>query len=411
MPVGTVAGIALTERGTRVTMDINPGTVVPGDVRSSVQIANDLGEQVVDLVPAHGGTAPALRSGAHVPAAPDQIPANVGAVVASATRLLQDIPAGDLNKLISEMATALKGRAGDLRTLVSAGTTFSQEFVAFEHQFRALLANSPTALNTTTAIAPELKQDLANTSALLAVLAQNKNGLHTLFSSGSTALDQVHQLVTSQSANLGCFLHDSAGILSNIAQPTNLTNLSQGLTYNESFFGAVNQVAVPGLAKTTTSNAPSNPHQLFLRTKIAVPPVVAPQASTYATPNAIPDVLPGAGCVTVYGDGVGPATQPGFVPAAGGHVVAPSAQESNVELPGPSAGPSSTAAYTAPLPGQWGLVAMGGLVVPFLFLLWGRARRAAAPGAGPRAEVRKARRGARDWPGRRPRRGRPWTAA
>jgi virulence factor Mce-like protein len=371
VPVGTVAGIALTARGTKVTMDIHPGTVVPGDVRSSIQIANDLGEQVVDLVPAHGGAVPALRSGDSVPASPNQIPANVGAVVASATKLLQAIPAGDLNKLIGELATALNGRAQDLRTLVSAGTAFSQEFVAYEHQFTALLDNSPAALNTVTAIAPELKQDLVNTSSLLSVLAQQKTGLNTLFTAGASALGQVNQLVTNQSANLGCFLHDSAGILSNIAQPTNLTNLSQGLTYNESFFGAVNKVAAAGLAKATTSTNPSNPDQLFLRTMLQVPPVVAPTPSTYATANPIPDVLPGAGCDTVYGDGVGPATQPGFVPADGGQVVAPTAQEADVELPGASTGPSSTASYTASEPGQWGLVALGGLGVPFLLLLWG----------------------------------------
>src|SRR3984885_10982801 len=97
VPGGTVGAIRLTSHGTQITMDIHPGTQVPGDVRSSIQIANDLGEQVVDLVPAHGGTAPALRSGDSVPAAPNQIPANVGQVVNAATTLLRAIPAGDLN--------------------------------------------------------------------------------------------------------------------------------------------------------------------------------------------------------------------------------------------------------------------------------------------------------------------------
>jgi ABC-type transporter Mla subunit MlaD len=51
VPVGTVSSTALTKNATRVTMRINPGTSVPDDVQSSVQIANDLGEQVVNLVP------------------------------------------------------------------------------------------------------------------------------------------------------------------------------------------------------------------------------------------------------------------------------------------------------------------------------------------------------------------------
>ena len=61
-------------------MSINPGTTVPGDVQSSVQIANDLGEQVVNLVPDPRRDARRrCSSGADVPAAPDQVPANVGA--------------------------------------------------------------------------------------------------------------------------------------------------------------------------------------------------------------------------------------------------------------------------------------------------------------------------------------------
>jgi ABC-type transporter Mla subunit MlaD len=138
-------------------MDIHPGTKVPGDVRSSIQIANDLGEQVVDLVPAHGGTA---RRSARAPACrwrPIRSRPTWGRWSKRPPGCLQAIPAGDLNKLIGELATALKGGSADLRTIISAGTTFSQEFVAYEQQFTELLANAPTALNTVTAVAPELK--------------------------------------------------------------------------------------------------------------------------------------------------------------------------------------------------------------------------------------------------------------
>ena len=86
---------------------------------------------------------PRWRAAPTCRAAPNQVPANVGAVVASATRLLQAIPGNDLNKLIGELATSLSGQAGNLRTLISAGTTFSKEFVAYQQQFTELLANAP----------------------------------------------------------------------------------------------------------------------------------------------------------------------------------------------------------------------------------------------------------------------------
>jgi virulence factor Mce-like protein len=371
VPVGTVTSTSLTKTATKVTMRIDPGTKVPDDVQSSVQIANDLGEQVVNLVPSHGGPVPALASGADVPAAPDQVPANVGAVVASATRLLQAIPAGNLNKLIGELATSLAGQAGNLRTLISAGTTFSKEFVAFQQQFTELLANAPPSLDALTAVAPELRQDVANTAALVQVLAQQKTGLHTLLTSGSSAFDAVDNLLTSQSANLGCFLHDTADILSNIAQPTNLTNLSQGLAYNTYFFGAVENIAVQGLAKPTTSGG-SATNQTFLRTRLLFPPILDEQAQSYGAANTIPDTLPGAGCVTAFGNGVGAATQPGFTPAAGGHVVAPSAQQADVEVASATpVGQVASASYREPANREGLLLALGGLVVPALFLAWG----------------------------------------
>lgn len=384
VPVGTVTSTALTDSATKVTMRINPGTAVPGDVQSSVQIANDLGEQVVNLVPAHAGNAASLHSGADVPAAPNQVPAEVGAVVASATRLLKAIPAGDLNQLIGELATSLRGQAGNLRTLISAGTTFSKEFVAYQQQFTELLANAPPSLDAITAVAPELRQDLANTAALVQVLAQQKTAaLHTLFQSGASAFNAVDDLVTSQSANLGCFLHDTADVLTNIAQPANLDNLSQGLAYNQYFFGAVNQIAVQGPAKPPTTGSPQDPDQTFLRTRLLLPPILDEQGSAYASANTIPDTRPGAGCVTVFGNGVGPATQPGFTPAAGGHLVAPTAQEADVELGSGSTVPATNTAYRQPAGRTGMLLALGGLVVPTLALAWGarptrrRARRRA----------------------------------
>lgn len=372
VPVGTVSSTALTKTATKVTMSINPGISVPSNVQASVQIANDLGEQVVNLVPqAHTDSHP-LQSGANVPAQPNEVPADVGQVVATATKLLQAIPANDLNKLIGELATSLRGNAGNLRTLVDAGTTFSKEFVAYQQQFTELLANAPPSLDAVTAVAPELRQDLANTAALVQVLAQQgQTGLHNLLANGSSAFAAINNLVTSQSANLGCVLHDTADILTNLAQPANLSNLSQGLAYNQFFFGAVDKIAVEGKAVPPTKNSPPDNNQVFLRTRLLLPPILSEQGVSYASANQIPDTLPGAGCTTVFGQGVGPATQSGFTPAAGGHLVKPSPQESNVELNAGPRVPVSNASYRVPRTSAALLLALGALVAPALLLAWG----------------------------------------
>ena len=56
--------------------------------------------------------------------------------------------------MINDRALSLKGRADDLRTIISAGTTFSKEFLAYQQQFTELLANAPPALNAVTAVGP-----------------------------------------------------------------------------------------------------------------------------------------------------------------------------------------------------------------------------------------------------------------
>jgi len=128
---------------------------------------------------------------------------------------------------------------------------------------------------------------------------------------------------------------------------------------------------VQGLAKPTTTSSTQDPNQTFLRTRLLLPPILSEEGSSYATANEIPDTYPGAGCVTVFGNGAGPATQPGFTPAAGGQVVAPTAQDADVELGSAQQVPESSASYRVH-PDQRGMVlALGGLVVPALFLAWG----------------------------------------
>ncbi len=200
---------------------------------------------------------------------------------------------------------------------------------------------------------------------------QGKTGLHDLLANGSSAFAQINNLVTSQSANIGCVLHDAADILTNLAQPANLTNLSQGLAYNTFFFGAVDKIAVAGAAKAPTKNSPPDQNQVFLRTRLLLPPILSEQGTSYATANQIPDTLPGAGCNTVFGPGVGPASQPGFNPAAGGTLVKPSVQAANVELGSGPTVPVNSTSYRVPRSSAGLLLALGALVVPVLFLAWG----------------------------------------
>ena len=373
--VGTVTAVHLAESGARVDMAINHGTRVPGDVVASIDLANDLGEQVVELTPAHGGTAKSLQAGAVIPVTAKGIPVQVGHVVTAATKLLEAIPAGNLNKLLAELATALAGRAQDLRTIVSASTTFSQEFLAYQQQFNALLANAPPVLDAVTAVGPQLKQDLVNTEALMQVLADKKTDLDGLLHNGSAATGVLGNLLTNQAPDLACLIHDTSQLAANLAQPTNLSHLSRSLTLNHYFFGAVNSVAVAGQAKPLGSGQSDNTQQTFLRTRLLVPPIL-PGGDAYTTQTGLPAVAPGAGCTTELGQGVGPATQAGFTPSAGGSLSVATAADAQVRGGGDPSTPTSAAASSSftrkDSAGSWvGPLVLGAIVLPGLALAWG----------------------------------------
>lgn len=375
--VGNVSAVHLVRKGAEVTMTINPGVAVPSDVVADIGIANDLGEQVVELTPRGGGHVAPLRSGAIVPVAKNDVPVQVGKVVALATRLLRAIPGGRLNQLLSELATGLQGQAGNLRTIVSAGTEFSRQFLRYQHQFEALLANSPPVMNAVTASGSQLTRALVNTEAMVEVFARDKAAVQGDLSSGQAATGVLGRFTTSQAPDFACLVHDFSQLSANLDEPQNLSNLSQALTLNRYFFGAVTAVAVTGTAKPLASGQAANPHQTVLRTRLLVPPSTE-QGDTYPSPVPIPAVKPGAGCSTELGQGVGPATQAGFSPAAGGRLDEPTLSDSQVRGRGDPAGRTDGAANGQPTsfdghagPPVPALLVIGGLLLPALALAWG----------------------------------------
>jgi virulence factor Mce-like protein len=373
--VGAVKSVSLASGGARVTMTLNPGTHVPSDVAAKIDIANALGQQEVDLVPTRGGAAPDLRNGAVIPAAPNSAPADVGTVVAEATKLLQDIPAGDLDTVLHELAVALQDNGGNLRTIANSSELFSREFLAYQQQFESLLANAPPVLDVVTANAQALRQGLADTAVLAQTLASHSPDLVKLLTEGSSAAADLNTLVTQNEPNLGCLVHDLSNVNANLAQPTNLQNLSTTLATNTLFFGAVAALAPTGPAKALTSGD-TNHTQEWLRTRLLFPPP-QPPADSYLQAQTLPPVLPGAGCSTEFGQGVGPALQSGFSPAGpDAKVVLPTAAEAQVRGGGTTPDANTTAARL-PVPGTDGtpvMVLIAGLVVMGWFLALGRRR-------------------------------------
>jgi ABC-type transporter Mla subunit MlaD len=375
--VGSVTGITLVPHGAKVTMSVQPSEHVPADVAARVIISNTLGQQEIELVPrsASDESGPStgtgtrqvvavhhedLYNGEVLPVAPDNAPASIGRLVSEATRILDAIPPGDLNNLLHQAALAVNGQADNLRTIASASATFAQEFLDYRQAFQELLANAPPVLQTVTANATAFQQGLADTAELLAELATVRGNLADLFHVGTMASSDANQLVLDNRANLGCLVHDLSATATNLDQPTNLGNLGTFLRTNAGFFSIVQRVAPPGPARALTSKDHARTNQVQLRVRLLLPPQ-KPPADEYATPHGLTPIRPGAACDTEFGPGVPAVSQPGFTPADGGTVIAPTAAEAQVRGGGPidptTGAAADTAARAPASPPAWPLLA------------------------------------------------------
>ena len=384
--VGSVQSVSLVPGGAKVAMTLDPAAHVPGDVAARVVIANALGEQEVDLVPTAARPEAPLHNGAVIPAASDPIPADVGTVVAEATRLLEAIPPGDLDTVLHELAVSLNGNAGNLRTIAASSALFSQEMLASQQNFEALLANAPPVLNTVTASAPQLQRALADTATVAELLASKSPDVVRLLDQGGAAAQALGTLLSENRPDLACVVHDASAVTANLAAAPNLSNLSTALATNQLFFGAVAAISPTGPAKALTAGDATRDDQEWLRTRLLIPPG-QPSAIAYAQPVTLPPILPGAACDTEFGAGAPAVTQAGFHPTGpNAQVRPPTGAEAQVRGGGPSLA-ATPAAARLPAPPQEAPAAgvlLGAGFVIFTTMATLRHRRRAVRAARPR---------------------------
>jgi phospholipid/cholesterol/gamma-HCH transport system substrate-binding protein len=322
--VGTVADTELVDDGVRVTVELDPGVTVPSDVEARVVRASAVGEQRVELNPVEGGgDGPPLEDGDEVPPSDQPAPPEISEVLETASTLFEEIPAEDLNTVIEEAAVTLDGREQDLRELTRDLDLFAEQILAHEASFRSLLETAPPVLDSVTEVSPELISALEDTEALTQVLSDRRYDLVALMQHGTQLAAVADELVSTDGANLACFLDDAAGLTEFLGAPETISNIDQALGINQAFFGPIDSLAVSGHAADVGYGAPARDDQRWLRVLTIMPPA-SPPAIAYHPQRPTPPTLPGDGCTSPLGEGVGPAQQAdAAAPALGGYVVYP----------------------------------------------------------------------------------------
>lgn len=366
--IGTVSAIDLTERGVRVTVELDPGVTVPAGVEARVVRASAVGEQRLDLVtvrPADGRT---LADGATVPTGTDPVPPDVADLLETATGLISALPSDDLNTVVHESAAALKGRSEDVKSLTRNLTRISDDIVAGDADLRRLLAAAPPVLDDFADLSPDVHRALDNTEELTRFLADHDQQVVDLLGHTADLATTADGVLLDNRANLTCLGGDLV-TLTGTLQGQTLADLDRALRTNQWFFGLIDKVSARGPTRDV-GYGPVTPDQVWLRTLLLMPPQT-PFASAYRPPRAPLPVKTGRACpVTPFGPAA-PATPATPTGAADAAVRAPAGERTNV-LPPDATFPAPR--RTGPLPAgeqastRWTL---NRLVVPLLILLAG----------------------------------------
>lgn len=377
--VGTVDQVELAEDGVDITIALDEGEEVPGDAEARIVRASAIGEQRIDLSPTEGGKAPPYQDGARVPAAEDAVPPNVEEVITTVQELLQALPTEDLNTVISESATALRGRADDIHSLVRSTEIISTELLRREDDLQALLDSAPPVLDDLTESGESIRQAVENTRLVTEILAERRTDIVDLLRDGTALAELADPILDDTRANLDCLV-GSLGTLATSLDGQPLEDLDRGLELADSFFGIIDDIAVPGHVEDVGHGGGTRDDQTWLRTQLLLPSP-GPPAVAYDPKTATPTTRLGGACESSLGGGADAPSQDDPAPIeAGGQVVDAEGQPVDGEMAaGEATGSGGGGQEPVSRPSNPPLIPIVALGVGGAVLLWIAGPRARRP--------------------------------
>jgi ABC-type transporter Mla subunit MlaD len=145
--------------------------------------------------------------------------------------------------------------------------------------------------------------DITQTALLADTLRDRRYDLVSLMKNGANFARVANELISGEKPNILCVVQDFGTF--NTAIANRLNDLIGTLDNNHYFFDGVWKAVQVGLDGNTWFRVDLLPH-------------TEPAANVYNPKRPAPDVYAANGCHTMYGNGVGPGSQPGPVWLANG---------------------------------------------------------------------------------------------
>ncbi|HLB75759.1 MAG TPA: MlaD family protein [Candidatus Dormibacteraeota bacterium] len=296
VPVGIVRDVRLTPRGTAsVTVQLDPGQTVPSDSKAQLTRRSSIGDIVLEI---HPGTGPPMAQNGRIPLKDTSTPPDPERTIQVLAQVLHAVPSADLTTLVHELANGVQGRGKDLASLSQTTADLPQRILEVQQQLQDLIVTGPSVTHVFADNANTLADDLKQTAALADILRDQRNNLVDLSKNGASFANVANDLISGDKANLACLIADLGTVNSTLAQDQNLRNLETTLELNHYFFDGVWQLVQPGKDGLSWFRVQLLPGQ-------------QPPGQAYPFVRLPPDVYGADSCQSIYGNGVGPGSQPG----------------------------------------------------------------------------------------------------
>lgn len=286
LPVGTVRSVELTETGVRIDMQLEEGTEVPEGSKALITRRSPIGELTIELEPGDG---PPLADGATIEMDDTIQPPDVSTTIKVFADVLHAVPSEDINTVVTELATAVRGRARDLARFTDASAALPERLLEVRSELEHLIRTGPSVSGVFAANAEVLADDLRQTAELADILRDRRFDLLELYRKGATFTEVAGDLLAAEKANLACFLRDAGTFNQALAERRH--HLAGALETNHHFFG--------GVEKAVRKDARG-----WTWFRVQVQPHTEPSGRSYEPKRGYPDVYPGRACTSQYGRGV-----------------------------------------------------------------------------------------------------------
>jgi phospholipid/cholesterol/gamma-HCH transport system substrate-binding protein len=294
VPSGSVSAVTLQDDGTAlVTIGLDPGVVLTEGTTANITRRSPIGDITVDLTPGQGAP---LESGANIPMDRVTTPPDPAETIRALSETLGALTPEDVRVVIEELATAVRGRGDDLATFSEAGAELPERILKVRTQLESLIRTGPEVLDVLADNAPVIADDIALTATLADILRDRRFDLVSLSDNTARFAQVLGTLIADEKPNLSCLLSDFALINQHVAQPRHLRDLISVLQLNHFFFGGAEQ-AVQG----------SKDGLNWFRVHFLLP---QHPGEPFVPQRQRPDVQAGGACVSPFGVGVGPSSQP-----------------------------------------------------------------------------------------------------